>query len=134
MNDDPSKDLPSNDALNNIFALIQGMSEQLSALQLKVDERLYDTRPLWENVQSQINDLRAETEQGFRQARAEMEQGFRQVSVESRTDIEKLRTELSRELRHLSYSLDAIAGNMVRFDAIQRDIESRIRDIESKSS
>jgi uncharacterized protein involved in exopolysaccharide biosynthesis len=113
MNDDPTKDLPSNDALKSIFALIQGMSEQLSALQLKVDERLYDTRPLWENVQSQINDLRSETEQGFRQVRAEMEQGF-----------EKLRAELSRELRHLSNSIDTIAGNMVRFDAIQRDIES----------
>lgn len=155
MNDDPTQDLPSMHTPGDIVALIQGMSAQLSALQAKVDERLYDTRPLWESVQSQINDLSAEMETGFRQVRAEMEQGFRQLRTEmeqgfrqlrtemaealqelraaARADIEKLNTELSRELRHVSNSLDALHGKMVRYDTIQRDIENRVRDIESKA-
>ena len=144
MNDDPTQDLPSMHTPGDIVALIQGMSAQLSALQAKVDERLYDTRPLWESVQSQINDLSAEMEQGFRQVRAEMEQGFLQVRAEtaealkelraaSNADIEKLNTELSRELRHVSNSLDALHGKMLRYDTIQRDIENRVRDIESKA-
>lgn len=134
MNDDPIKDSPSNDAMREVVALIQGMSEQLSALQIKVDERLYDTRPLWESVQSQIDDLRADLELGFRESRADMERGFQELRVESKADIDKLRTELTRELRHLSNKLDVVVGNIVRLDAIQRDIESRIRDIESNAS
>jgi ABC-type phosphate transport system auxiliary subunit len=144
MNDESTQDLSSNETLKNLVALIQGMGSQLSALQVKVDERLYDTRPLWESVQSQINDLSAEMEQGFRQVRAEMEQGFRQLRTEmagalqelraaSNADIEKLNTELSRELRHVSNSLDALHGKMLRYDTIQRDIENRVRDIESKA-
>ena len=151
MNDDPTQDLPSMHTPGDIVALIQGMSAQLSALQAKVDERLYDTRPLWESVQSQINDLSAEMEQGFRQVRAEMEQvraemeqGFHRLRTEmaealkelraaANADIEKLNTELSRELRHVSNSLDALHGKMLRYDTIQRDIENRVRDIESKA-
>ena len=144
MNDDPTQDLPSMHTSGDIVTLIQGMSAQLSALQAKVDERLYDTRPLWESVQSQINDLSAEMEQGFRQVRAEMEQGFRQLRTEmaealqelraaANADIEKLNTELSRELRHVSNSLDALHAKMLRYDTIQRDIENRVRDIESKA-
>jgi hypothetical protein len=42
------------------------MAERLIALEQKVQQRLYDTRPMWEAVQSQIVDLRAEMEKGFR--------------------------------------------------------------------
>lgn len=134
MNDDPIKDSESNDAMRDLVALIQGMSEQLSALQIKVDERLYDTRPLWESVQGQINDLRADMQLGFRESRVDMERGLQELRVESKADIDKLRTELTRELRHLSNSLDAVLGKIVQLDSIQRDIESRIRDIESEAS
>jgi len=122
MNDDSTQDLPSSDMPSDVIALIQGMSKQLSALQMTVDERLYDTRPLWESVQGQINDLRFDVEQGFREMRAE-----------SKADVDKLRTELTRELRHVSNTLDAVLGQLARLDVIQRDIESRMRDIESKS-
>ena len=128
MNDESTQDLSSNETLKNLVALVQGMSAQLTALQVKVEERLYDTRPLWESVQGQINDLSAEMEQGFRQLRAEIQE----LRAASNADIEKLNTELSRELRHVSNSLDALHGKMLRYDTIQRDIENRVRDIESK--
>ena len=128
MNDESTQDLSSNETLKNLVALVQGMSAQLTALQVKVEERLYDTRPLWESVQGQINDLSAEMEQGFRQLRAEIQE----LRAESKADNDKLRTELSRELRHLSNTLDTLLGKLARFDSIQRDIEDRVRDIESK--
>jgi chromosome segregation ATPase len=140
MNDDPTQDLPNSDSPTDLVGLIQGLGAQLSALQAKVDERLYDTRPLWESVQGQINDLRFDTEQGFREARAFAEQGFREtraeiqeLRAESKADLEMLRTELNRELRHLSNTLDTLLGKLARFDSIQRDIENRVRDIESKA-
>ncbi|HXF38227.1 MAG TPA: hypothetical protein VN687_00820 [Blastocatellia bacterium] len=39
---------------------------RLQTLERKVDERLYDTRPMWEAVQTQIADLRSEQEKEFR--------------------------------------------------------------------
>ena len=128
MNDESTQDLSSNETLKNLVALVQGMSAQLTALQVKVEERLYDTRPLRESVQGQINYLRFDTEQGFRELRAEIQE----LRAESKADNDKLRTELSRELRHLSNTLDTLLGKLARFDSIQRDIEDRVRDIESK--
>ena len=37
-----------------------------------------------------------------------MEKGFQELRVESKAGIEQLRTELARELRHLSNSLDVM--------------------------
>ncbi|MFY9610906.1 MAG: hypothetical protein WAU45_20135 [Blastocatellia bacterium] len=132
MSDDPTQDLPNNEALKHLVSLVQGMGAQLSSLQVKVDERLYDTRPLWESVQGQINELRFDMKQGFREFRAEVVQSFQELRGESKAEMDKLRTELTRELRHVSNSLDALHGKTLRYDTIQRDIENRVRDTESK--
>lgn len=47
---------------------LQSLEERLQGLETKVDERLYDTRPMWEAVQLQITELRADMEKGFRRA------------------------------------------------------------------
>jgi len=44
----------------------QEFDARLQTLERKVDERLYDTRPMWEAVQTQIADLRSEQEKEFR--------------------------------------------------------------------
>jgi len=45
---------------------LSDLQSEVSALSKKVDERLYDTRPMWEAVQSQVSELREEMEKGFR--------------------------------------------------------------------
>jgi chromosome segregation ATPase len=101
MNDDPTGKLESNGRLDQLIALVQSIDTKLQALERKVDERLYDTRPLWESVQTQLMELRTDIEKGFRQ---------------------------------LNRQLDVLAGNMVRLDANQRDLEARVSDVESKAS
>jgi hypothetical protein len=71
--DDPTKNLDDHTLLLELVALFREfdgrqreMAERLIALEQKVEQRLYDTRPMWEAVQSQIADLRAEMEKGFR--------------------------------------------------------------------
>jgi hypothetical protein len=41
---------------------------RIESLEKTVEARLYDTRPLWEAVQLQITELRAEMEKGFRRS------------------------------------------------------------------
>jgi len=61
--------------LQSFDALLRDFDERLrehdariESLEKTVEARLYDTRPLWEAVQLQIVELRAEMEKGFRRS------------------------------------------------------------------
>lgn len=45
-----------------------------------IASRLYDTRPIWEAVQSQINELRADVEKGFRKSDRKITLFYEQVA------------------------------------------------------
>jgi hypothetical protein len=88
MSDDgTTKELPTGDRLDSLISLVQqiaidvrssserlerveGRLERLETrqerLETKVDERLHDTRPMWEALQTQITELRTDMEKGFR--------------------------------------------------------------------
>lgn len=59
--------------------LQRGFDERLEALEEKVEERLYDTRPMWEAVRAQIIELREATEKGFRKLDSKWELLAREV-------------------------------------------------------
>jgi predicted nuclease with TOPRIM domain len=52
-----------------------GLEERLGNLEAKVEERLKDTRPIWEVVQTQLAEIRESQDR----LRGEMEKGFRLV-------------------------------------------------------
>lgn len=92
--DDTTKELPTGDRLDSLISLVQQIAvdvrssserlervegrlenlesrqerleERLERLETKVDERLHDTRPMWEALQTQITELRTDMEKGFR--------------------------------------------------------------------
>lgn len=94
--DDPTKNLDNHALLLQLLAMfrefdanqrefgvrLQGFDERLQgfdarlrdhdgkidSLEKTVQARLYDTRPIWEAVQLQIAELRAEMEKGFRRS------------------------------------------------------------------
>lgn len=55
------------------------MSARLQNLETIVDQRLYDTRPLWESVLSQIAELHKKIDTRVEELRAETSSGFRAV-------------------------------------------------------
>jgi predicted transcriptional regulator len=55
------------------------LSSRMARLETKVDERLYDTRPILENVLSQIAELDKKTESRIEELRSETASGFRAV-------------------------------------------------------
>ena len=63
--DDLTKEIPTGDRLDKLISLVHNIAARLSALEQKVDERLHDTRPIWEAVQNQITELRAEMIKNF---------------------------------------------------------------------
>lgn len=73
MSDEPTVNLDENGRLDQLLTLVQGIDTRLKTLEQKVDERLYDTRPLWEGVQAQLTELRAEVEKGLRQINRQLD-------------------------------------------------------------
>jgi hypothetical protein len=56
-NDDTTKQFPTEDKLDSLITLVQGMDSRLRSLEEKVDTRLQDTRPIWENVLARLEKI-----------------------------------------------------------------------------
>ena len=69
-----------NERLDRLEKQQAALTAKLESLEVKVDQRLRETRPIWENVQSQLRDLDARgarLEADLAQHRAETASGFR---------------------------------------------------------
>jgi septal ring factor EnvC (AmiA/AmiB activator) len=112
MSEDLTQKLPASPdpALAQILSAVQDLGTRLGNLETKVEERLYDTRPIWEKVQADITQL--------------------QEGQESmRKDVREVRT----ELRDMNRKLSIFNDNLVQIQADYRDIYDRVRDLERQS-
>ncbi len=94
--------------IDSIDSRLSGVEDRLGSLEAKVEERLKDTRPMWEVVQEQLASLRESQDR----LRGEMEKGFR--LVERR--LESQPVEYDRLYRY------------------HRDLEERVEKIEKQIS
>ncbi|HSQ19006.1 MAG TPA: hypothetical protein VLR92_01400, partial [Blastocatellia bacterium] len=92
--------------VESVESRLKNVEERLGSLETKVEDRLKETRPMWELVQAQLQDLRESHER----LRAEMEKGFR--IIDRRLEIQPI--ELSRVYGY------------------QRDLEERVEKIEKR--
>lgn len=119
MSEDLTQKLPASPdpALAQILGAVQdlgtrlgSLEDRMGTLEQKVEERLYDTRPIWEKVQADI---------------AQLQDG--QESM--RKDVREVRT----ELRDMNRKLSIFNDNLVQIQADYRDIYDRVRDLERQS-
>ena len=92
--DDLTKQTPTPDRLDELISLVHGIAarlanleqkfdsldQRLGNLEQKVEERLHDTRPIWETVQAQITDLRESVQTQIAELRTEMTNNFQKVN------------------------------------------------------
>lgn len=136
MSEDLTKNLPSSDGekLTQILSTLQRLdsrverlepsverlNSRLGSLEQKVEERLSDTRPIWEKVQVDIADLQA-GQQRLTEGQQRLEEGQEFLRGESR----EIRTLLRDIFRRLSIFNDTL----VTMQADYRDIYDREREI-----
>ena len=65
MSEEPTQNLPQ-DGVRLILARLDTMDERLIALEDRVDRRLQETRPIWEQVLARLDNLESEVRTGFR--------------------------------------------------------------------
>ena len=137
MSEDLTKDLPSSDgekltqiltAVLRLDSSVVLLDSRLGNLEQKVEERLHDTRPIWEKVNADIAELQAgqqrltEGQQRLEEGQRHLEEGQEFLRGESR----EIRTLLRDIFRRLSIFNDTL----VTMQADYRDIYDRVRQIE----
>ena len=124
MSEELTQNLPSSQdgTLAQILTIVQNLSTQLGSLEQrfgsleqKVEERLYDTRPIWEKVQADIARLQ-EGQQGLREGQ------------------ESLAREINTHWRDMNRKLSIFNDTLAEIQADYRDIYDRVRGLERQSS
>jgi uncharacterized phage infection (PIP) family protein YhgE len=139
MSENLTKSLPSSDGekLTQILSTVQRLDSRLGILEEKVEERLHDTRPIWEKVNADIAKLHAgqqwltegqqrltEGQQRLTEGLQRLEDGQESLRGESR-DIRTL-------LRDIFRRLSIFNDTLVTVQADYRDIYDRVREIETR--
>ncbi|HEU5459236.1 MAG TPA: hypothetical protein VFU83_02030 [Pyrinomonadaceae bacterium] len=103
MSEDLTKKLPTSDSdkLNSILTTVQSMETRLTELEQKVEERLHDTRPIWQKVVADIAKLSSE--------------------------VKKISTSQRDTVRRIGIVNDTLLG----IQADYRDIYDRVRGLEN---
>ena len=96
--------------LGNLDTLVERVETRLVNLETKVDERLKDTRPMWEAVQAQLTE----------------------VESSLRAEIQRLRAEMEKDSRLFDRRMEGYFGEFGKLRAYQRDLEYRVDEIEKK--
>lgn len=112
MSEETTQDLPNGD-LKRILAGLDSIAARLTTLEDKVDRRLQETRPIWEQVLIRLDKIES-------------------VVEELRTDVEEFRNETRQNFRTLERRLSVLADDVVAVRADQRDLESRMDKLESE--
>jgi chromosome segregation ATPase len=109
MSEDPTQKLPApqNGALEQILAAVRSLESRLESLESKVEERLYDTRPIWEKVEADI---------------AQLKEG--QQRLDER--IEALRDETRTGFRNLKRQFGVLYETFIEVQADYKDLDKRL--------
>jgi peptidoglycan hydrolase CwlO-like protein len=122
MNEDPTKRLPNSqdDTLAQILSAVQSLSSRVEGLERKVEERLYDTRPIWEKVQADIGQL----QEGQKSLSAS------QQRFEER--LEALRDEMRTGFRDLKRQFSVLNDTFLEVRADYKDLDKRDFQLEGQ--
>lgn len=60
--------------LANVETRLENVETRLESLEIKVDERMKETRPMWEALQAQLTELNTSQDRGFRRFDHAMDQ------------------------------------------------------------
>jgi len=131
MSEDPTKHFDNQtdgEKLTQILIVVQeldgrlaGVEARLGSLEQKVEQRLYDTRPIWEKIQTDIAQIHADIV-GLKEGQQRLEQG----QELSQSEIRDIKT----QLRDFNSKFSIFNDTLVTMQADYRDIYDRLRDIE----
>jgi chromosome segregation ATPase len=107
--------------LDNLETRVGNVETRLDTLEIKVDERMKETRPMWEALQAQLTELKEASQQQF----AELKEASQQQFAELRESQEK-------GFRRFDRVMDLVSGDLTRLHGDHVELESRVYKIEKR--
>lgn len=134
MSEDPTQKLPApqNGALEQILAAVRGLESRLTDLESKVEERLYDTRPIWERVEADITQLK-EGQQRLEQGQQHLDERLLHFDERLRhfnERLEALRDETRTGWRNLKRQFGVLYETFIEVQADYKDLDKRLYRLE----
>jgi predicted nuclease with TOPRIM domain len=114
VSEETTQKLPGGD-LGEVLFILRSMNTRLTALEDKVERRLQDTRPLWEQVLDRITNL----EQKLTEVEERLTKGLKKVQD---------------EVFLLRRKFDAWSGDVGLLRMKQEDLEERFEEFKAESS
>ena len=135
MSGDLTRHLPD-DALTQILGAIRELAARVDKLERKVDERLHDTRPIWEQVVADVAQLRqgvARLEEG-QQRFAEGQQRFAERLERLEAGQQRLSHEFEDGWRRFERKLRAMSDSWLELKADYSYLDRRLGELEEPSA
>jgi chromosome segregation ATPase len=130
MSKDLTKELPPSDPdkLDQILTAVSGLDSRLGKLEQTVEQRLYDTRPIWEKLKADIGKLQ-EGQAALQEGLAALQEGQRSL-VEGQEFLKREVREIRTQMRDMYRRLSIFNDTLVTMQADYRDIYDRVRELE----
>ena len=127
MSEDLTKKLPSSDSEKLTLIL-----SRLDKVEETLEERLYDTRPIWQKVVADIAHVQADIAhvQADIAHLREGQDALRAAQDMLSSDV----GEIKKSMRDVYYRFDVLNNTMLAIRADQHDIYDRVRALESNSN
>lgn len=133
MSEDLTNRLPVNqdEKLSRVLDAVQQLTVRVDGLDRKIEERLYDTRPIWESLTTRGDQIQQGQER-LEQSHARLEQSQAELQQQMRDSQQELRG-LKTYLRDILRRMSIFNDTLVAIQADYRDIYDRVRGLELKS-
>ena len=127
MSEDLTQKLPTSPdpALSQILSAVHNLSSRMESLEKKVEERLFDTRPIWEKVLLDITQLQ-EGQQRLEVGQQRLEVGPQRLEER----LESLRDETRTGMRNLKRQFPILNDTFLEVRADYKDLDKRLYHLE----
>jgi chromosome segregation ATPase len=145
------------DKVDRLITIVQSMDSRLGELETRVDRRLRETQPVWEDVQVQLTGIREqlqsleesfqrleESHQRLEESHRRLEESHRRLEeshqslVEDvrslRAEVASLRADTEKGFRTVDRRMERQIGEFEKRHAYQRDLEERVDKLEKLST
>lgn len=120
MSEDLTKKLPTGD--DAVVIILRNIDSRLQALEQKVEERLHDTRPIWQKVVADIAQLQA-GQQHLQEGQSRLEGDIREMRVEVH--------EIKVSINDICDKIEVLNDAMLHVQAKNKNFAHRIRKLEA---
>ena len=107
-----------NSTVQNLSTKVESLDARLTSLENKVETRLYDTRPIWEQVVADIARLQTDVTQ-LKEGQQKQQEGQQAFHIEMRT-----------EMRNLNRKMSVLNDSFLEVRSDYKDLDRRLYELE----